>query len=288
MISLPRRTILEGMARNDPTSELEQALAFALDRDEFRLEYQPQVDLKTGAIVGFEALLRWQPVGAPAVSPDEFVPLLESSGLISGVGAWIIDTACGHWREWLDTGVVSPEQRLAINVSAHQFAQGNLGNLLQKALEDHALAASSLEIELTESAVMLDTHRTRKALRQIRRIGIGLSMDDFGTGYATLAYLRRFRFDTLKIDRSFIQRIRTKKKDLAIAFSMIQLAHILELRTVVEGVETPGQLASLRRMGCAIGQGHLFSRPLPAATVPDFMTEWSGIDGTPMAAGAGE
>ena len=270
------------MARELPTEQLEQELELALERDEFRLEYQPQVDLKTGGIVGFEALLRWYPADERETSPAEFVPMLESSGQISKVGAWIIDTACGRWREWLDAKLVSPGARISINVSPHQFANGNLGRLLRKAIERHALEPASVEIELTESAVLLDTSETRRALRQIRKLGIGLSMDDFGTGYATMAYLQRFRFDTLKIDRSFIQRICTNKKDLAIALSMIQLAHVLELKTVVEGVEKADQLASLRRMGCDIGQGHYFSHPLPADAVPDFLRDWAGVDGIPM------
>ena len=276
------------MATDNPMHITEQELEQALERREFHLEYQPQVDLKTGAITGFEALIRWQTQDGRRVSPDEFVPILESSGLISKVGAWIIDTACGHWREWLDHELVSPQARISINVSAHQVAEGNLVKLLKKAIERHELEPSSVEIELTESAVMLDTHDTRKALRQIRNIGIGLSMDDFGTGFATLAYLRQYRFDTLKIDRSFIQRICTRKKDLAIALSMIQLAHTLDLRTVVEGVEKPEQLASLRRMGCDVGQGHLFARPIPSEAVPDFLRDWDGIDGLMQAAGADE
>jgi len=263
--------------------QLKRELARGLERKEFRLRYQPQIDLKTGVVIGFEALLRWEPTAIPVVPPGEFVPVLENSGLISQVGAWIIDTACADWRQWLDSELVSDEERLCINVSAHQFAEGNLLELLKRALRDHELSPSSLEVELTESAVMLDTTATRKALRQIRNIGIGLSMDDFGTGYATLAYLRRYRFDTLKIDRSFIQRIRTSKKDLVIAFSMIQLAHNLELRTVVEGIETPEQLLSLRRMGCAIGQGHLFSHPLSAEAVPEFLKSWHGIEGARLA-----
>ena len=268
---------------------LERALRLALERDEFRLVYQPQVKLKTGAITGFEALLRWQPADdALTASPDEFVPMLESGGLISKVGAWIINTACGHWRQWLDHELVSPEAQISINVSAHQFAEGNLVKLLKTALAKHKLEPSNIEIELTESAVMLDTPETRKALKQIRKLGIGLSMDDFGTGYATMAYLRSYRFDTLKIDRSFIQRICSKKKDLAIALSMIQLAHTLDLRTVVEGVETPEQLVSLRRMGCDIGQGHYFSHPLAADKVPEFIRDWCGIDGMPVVVGAGK
>ena len=270
------------MGKEISSDQLRRELGRALEREEFRLQYQPQIDLKTGVVTGFEALLRWEPKGIPVVTPDEFVPVLENSGLISEVGAWIIDTACGHWRQWLDRELVSDEERLCINVSAHQFAEGNLLKLLKQALRDHELSPSSLEVELTESAVMLDTNTTRKALRQIRNIGIGLSMDDFGTGYATLAYLRRYRFDTLKIDRSFIQRIRTNKKDLVIAFSMIQLAHNLDLRTVVEGVETPEQLLSLRRMGCNIGQGHLFSHPLSADAVPEFLKNWRGIEGAPL------
>ena len=278
--------MLMTMKKGSSGRNLEQALQHALKRDEFRLEYQPQVDLKTGTITGFEALLRWHSEEIPDVSPEEFVPVLEASGQITRVGAWIIDTACGHWREWLDREFVSPEARISINVSAHQFADGNLLKYLKKAIDRHSLEPSSVEIELTESAVMLDTHETRKALRQIRNIGIGLSMDDFGTGFATLAYLRQYRFDTLKIDRSFIQRICSRKKDLAIALSMIQLAHTLDLRTVVEGVETPEQLVSLRRMGCDVGQGHFFSRPLAADAVTDFLANWGGIDGAKIKTGA--
>jgi EAL domain-containing protein (putative c-di-GMP-specific phosphodiesterase class I) len=236
----------------------------------------------TGEIFGFETLLRWTTESGQEMRPDEFVPVLETSGLITRVGAWIIDTACAHWRELLDRKLVSESMRLAINVSAHQFEKGNLPGLLRKSLVRHSLEPSMLEVELTESAVMLDTTNTRKALRQIRNLGIGLSMDDFGTGYATLAYLRRYRFDTLKIDRSFIQRICSRKKDLAIAMSMIQLAHILELKTVVEGIETAAQVASLRRMGCAIGQGHYFSRPLGAEAMIDFLQNWSGIDSSEL------
>jgi len=276
------------MAKDISMVVTEEQLEQALKRKEFRLEYQPQVDLRSGEITGFEALIRWQTGDARRVSPDEFVPMLELSGQITKVGAWIIDTACGHWREWLDDDLVSPEARISINVSAHQFAEGNLVKLLKKALERHELEPSSVEIELTESAVMLDTHETRKALRQIRNIGIGLSMDDFGTGFATLAYLRQYRFDTLKIDRSFIQRICSRKKDLAIALSMIQLAHTLDLRTVVEGVEKSEQLLSLRRMGCDVGQGHLFARPIPAEEVPDFLRDWDGIDGLVKAGDAVE
>lgn len=275
------------MSKNIYSQILERALGLALQRDEFHLVYQPQVNLKTGSITGFEALLRWQPEDDTlTVSPDEFVPLLESGGQISRVGAWIINTACSHWRSWLDRKLVSADARISINVSAHQFADGRLVKLLKKALKHHKLEPSSIEIELTESAVMLDTIDTRKALRQIRNLGIGLSMDDFGTGYATLAYLRSYRFDTLKIDRSFIQSICSKKKDLAIALSMIQLAHTLDLKTIVEGVETPEQLVSLRRMGCDVGQGHYFSQPLAADKVPGFIKQWNGIDGMPMLVGA--
>jgi len=275
------------MTTNITSQLLERALGLALERDEFHLVYQPQVDLKTRAISGFEALLRWQSTDdALTASPDEFVPMLESGGQISKVGEWIINTACGHWREWLDRELVSPQARISINVSAHQFAEGNLVKLLKMALAQHGLEPSNIEIELTESAVMLDTTETRKALRQIRNLGICLSMDDFGTGYATLAYLRRYRFDTLKIDRSFIQGICSKKKDLAIALSMIQLAHTLDLRTIVEGVETPEQVVSLRRMGCDVGQGHYFSHPLAADKVPDFIKDWNGIDDAPVVVGA--
>jgi EAL domain-containing protein (putative c-di-GMP-specific phosphodiesterase class I) len=256
---------------------LEHDIRRSLDEQEFALEFHPQIELASGRIAGFEALLRWRPDGAPAVPPVEFIPLLEEHGLISLVGAWVIDAACRERREWHERGLLPADCRLAINLSASQFLDDNLGPLLQQAIVRHDLAPSMIEAELTESVLMQDTAQTDRILAHIRGIGLKLSVDDFGTGYSSFAYLKRFHLDTLKIDRAFIQHLTTGAKDLTIATSIIQLSHALGLKTVAEGVETAEQLAVLHNVKCDFAQGYLFSRPLPAESVPDFVQGWRGL-----------
>jgi EAL domain-containing protein (putative c-di-GMP-specific phosphodiesterase class I) len=257
---------------------LEHDIRRSLDEQEFALEFQPQIELASGRIVGFESLLRWRPDGAPAVSPNEFIPLLEEHGLISLVGEWAIEAVCRQRREWHDRGLLPEECRIAINLSAHQFLDEGLGPLLQQMITRYDLAPAMIEMELTESVLMQDTAQTCRILARIRDIGFKLSVDDFGTGYSSFAYLKRFHLDTLKIDRAFVTHLATGAKDLTIATSIIQLSHALGLKTVAEGVETAEQLAVLHNMKCDFAQGYLFSRPLPAAAVPGFVQGWRGLD----------
>lgn len=276
------------MTNPDTTTRrmLEHNVRRSLNAREFELDFHPQIELASGRIAGFEALLRWRPDGECAVPPAEFIPLLEEHGLISLVGAWVIDAACRERRGWHEWGLLPEDCQLAINLSARQFLDEGLGPLLQQAIVRYDLAPSMIEIELTESALMQDTALTDRILAHIRDIGLKLSVDDFGIGFSSLAYLKRFHLNTLKIDRAFVRHLATGVKDLAIAASIIQLAQTLGLKTVAEGVENEDQLTLLRHLGCDCAQGYLFSHPLPASAVPGFVHSWCGI-GQPRVADSG-
>ena len=252
---------VEVLARHD----MEAALRRAVDNNEFVLYYQPKVGLDSGAIAGLEALLRWERPGHGLVSPAQFIPLLEETGLIVRVGAWVINEACRQMRQWLGSPI--GRVKIAVNVSSRQFAEGDLEADVVNALDAHALAADLLELELTEGSLMANTGRTVDILKRLKKRGVQISIDDFGTGYSSLAYLRRFPIDRLKIDIAFIRDITTNRDDAAIALTIIRMAHSLRLGVVAEGVETPAQLAYLRRHRCDQIQGYLFSKPLPAAEI---------------------
>jgi diguanylate cyclase (GGDEF)-like protein/PAS domain S-box-containing protein len=243
--------------------DLELALRRALDQDEFELFYQPKVDLHTGCLSGVEALLRWRRPGHGLVSPAEFVPVLEETGLIVRVGAWVIDCACRQIAAWCDAKVGAVH--VAVNVSSRQFAEGDLEGEVRRALERHKVSPALLELELTESALMSNAERTVLLLGELKRIGVKIAIDDFGTGYSSLAYLQRFPIDKLKIDIAFVRNITTNAGDAAIALAVISMAHSLRMRVIAEGVETPAQLEYLRRHRCDEMQGYYFSRPLPGA-----------------------
>ncbi|WP_124539831.1 putative bifunctional diguanylate cyclase/phosphodiesterase [Piscinibacter terrae] len=251
--------------------ELEAALSHALERDEFVLHYQPQVDARTGRMAGVEALLRWNRRGAGMVSPGQFIPLAERSGLIVAIGNWVIEAACRQIRTWLDAGVKPP--RVAVNVSARQFAEGDLDVVLRGAMRRHRVPAALIEVELTESMLVHDPDKTEILLSRLKALGIRLSLDDFGTGYSSLGYLQRFPIDTLKIDQSFIRRIGTQPDGGALADAVIALAHRLNLRVIAEGVETPQQHQHLLDQGCDEIQGYLFGKPMPA---PDLLERLAG------------
>lgn len=242
---------------------LDANLRRALERNELVLHYQPQLNLANGRVVGAEALIRWQHPELGMVSPAQFIPLAEESGLIVPIGEWVIDTACSQVKFWRGEGTMVP--RVAVNISARQFRQKNLLSVIEQSLQRHGLDASVLEIELTESMVMHDPDRTIQILRDMREMGLHISLDDFGTGYSSLGYLRRFPIDVLKVDQSFVRDVTSNPDDAAIAASIIALAHGLNLTTVAEGVETPGQMEYLMRHKCDVVQGYFFSKPLPAA-----------------------
>jgi predicted signal transduction protein with EAL and GGDEF domain len=240
---------------------MESALRRALDQGELALHYQPQVSCQDGTISGMEALLRWNSPRLGAVPPCDFIPLAEDTGLIVPLGGWVIREACRQNKAWQDAGL--PHVRVAVNVSAHQFRAGNLGDVVRGALEETGLEAQCLELELTES-VMADNSTTQDQLAELRAIGVTVSLDDFGTGYSSLGYLSRFSLDKLKIDQSFVRDITASQRSAAIAQATVALAHGLELSVVAEGVETAEQHDYLQTMGCTALQGYLYSRPVPA------------------------
>ena len=243
--------------------DLEADLRHALERDEFVLHYQPKADLNTGAITGVEALIRWNRPGQGTVAPDVFISTLEDTGLIVPVGAWVIRTACAEMQSWDRLGL--PPLSLAVNLSARQFRQADLAQMIALTLSETGLNASRLELELTESLLMEDNALSSGVLAEFARMGLRVAIDDFGTGHSSLSYLKRFSVDTLKIDRSFVRDTPDDPDDCAITTAIVAIAHSLRLKVVAEGVETKDQLAFLRGLGCDEMQGYLLSRPLPAA-----------------------
>ncbi|MDK6076888.1 EAL domain-containing protein [Massilia varians] len=241
---------------------IESALRNALERNEFVLHYQPQVDLKTGQIVGMEALLRWKHPELGMVPPGRFIGIAEETGLIVQIGAWVMRTACAQNKAWQDAGL--GRLRVAVNLSARQFGAADLVASLESVLADTMLDPDCLEIELTESLFMSEVTPAVDLLHRMKSLGVNLSIDDFGTGYSSLSYLSRFPIDVLKIDRSFVADITVDANDAAIVTSIIALAHNLKLAVIAEGVETLEQLDYLRSHGCDEMQGYFFSKPLAA------------------------
>ena len=255
--------------------DLELALRHALEHEQFILYYQPKVDLRTGRISGVEALLRWRRPGYGLVAPAEFVPVLEDTGLIVRVGAWVIQAACRQIAEWRDSEV--GPVRVAVNVSSRQFAEGDLEGEVTRALAQYGVAPELLELELTETALMSNAERTIVVLGKLKKIGVKVAIDDFGTGYSSLAYLQRFPIDKLKIDIAFVRNITCNPNDAAIALAIVSMAHSLKLSVVAEGVESRPQLEYLRRNRCDEIQGFYFSRALPALELGQMIAAGAGL-----------
>jgi EAL domain-containing protein (putative c-di-GMP-specific phosphodiesterase class I) len=247
-------------------------LRTALAKGEFRLHYQPFVDIKSGAVTGFEALLRWQHPDRGLMAPLEFIGLAEETELIVPIGAWVIQTACIDAASW------PRPLSVAVNLSAVQFRDTDLVTTVFGALASSQLAAGRLELEITESVFLDDNERTLAILHQLRSFGVRIAMDDFGTGYSSLSYLRSFPFDKIKIDQSFVRDLAGSHDSLAIVRAVTGLGAALGITTIAEGVETSGQLDSLRAEHCTEVQGYLFSRPRPAAELSEFFSDpkWSG------------
>jgi diguanylate cyclase (GGDEF)-like protein/PAS domain S-box-containing protein len=248
--------------------EVERDLGQALRRGELMLHFQPQVDAHNGVMVGAEALLRWNHPTNGFIAPVTFIPIAESADLIVEIGAWVIDEACRTLRQWQDQGVVGVS--MAVNLSAHQLRDGALVALVAAALQRHGLRGQDLELELTESAAMEDATVTIEVLQQLRDLQVRLAIDDFGTGYSSLSYLRLLPIQRLKLDQSFVREIGTEEDDEAICSATIALAHKLKLDVVAEGVGTELQHQYLRRHGCNVLQGYLFSQPVGAAEAMAF------------------
>jgi diguanylate cyclase (GGDEF)-like protein/PAS domain S-box-containing protein len=247
----------------------------ALDRDEFEVHYQPIIMLRTGRVIGFEALVRWNHPERGLLSPAEFIPFAEETGLIVPIGAWALEEACrqtAHWQAVRDADPETagePPLSISVNLAARQVADRTLAKTVADIIARTGIAAEAIVLELTENTLMLDTSSTIDALQALRSQGVRLSIDDFGTGYSSLSYLKRFPVEALKIDRTFISGLGRETEDTSIVEAIIRLAHALELSAVAEGLETPTQLETLRTLGCDYAQGYLLGRPRPASVIGD-------------------
>ncbi len=247
--------------------EVDSHLRHALQRNELFLHYQPLLDLATNRMVGCEALLRWNSPALGLVMPDRFIPLAEDTGLIVPIGDWVLRTACRQAKAWIDSG---KDIVIAVNTSPRQLRHPGIVESVERALAESGLPADRLELEITESFLIVDPNHTAGVLEQLDRLGVRLSLDDFGTGYSSLSYLKRYPFHTLKIDRNFIRDVLTDPNDRALVNAIIAMARSLNLNIVAEGVETVEQMEFLRQQGCDIIQGYHYSRPLSAAQVAQF------------------
>ncbi len=248
---------------------LESSLRKVFDRQELRVYYQPQVDLSSGRIIGVEALLRWQHPSGKIVSPSLFVPLAEETGLIVPMGEWIMRAACNQVREWQNAGF--GELRLGVNVSSQQFQQIDLPELVASILKETRLHPHFLNIEITETMVMNNVHEAIGILQTLHEVGVTISIDDFGTGFSSLSYLKDFPVDHLKIDRAFVQNLPYSKSEANIARHIVELAHTLNLKVIAEGVEREEQLLFLKELGCDEIQGYYFSKPVPAEEMTNLL-----------------
>ena len=248
---------------------IEAELRRALDRQELRLHYQPQVELSSGQVVGLEALVRWQHPERGLMAPVEFIPLAEESGLVVRLGDWVLRTACRQIKAWLDAGL-APRQT-AVNVSTVQLSRGQLVDSVKSALQDTGIPPDRLELEITETFLMVDRDQSFKTLRELKAMGVRLSIDDFGTGYSSLAYLQQIEADQLKIDLSFVRDMTINRGNASIVKAIIALGHGLGLEVIAEGVETEDQANRLRSLHCDVMQGYLISRPLPVEEITRFL-----------------
>ena len=248
---------------------MEKDLKKAVEADEFVVHYQPQVDIRSGRIVGVEALLRWQHPEKGLILPGDFIALAEDTGLIIPIGELVLRTACRQAKAWQLEGF--PPMRLAVNLSARQISQKSLVETIASVLAETGLNPSLLELEITESTAMQDMDFSINVLKQFREMGMNIAIDDFGTGYSSLNYLRRFPLTTLKIDRSFVRDVLTDVGDAAIVATIIVLAQNMKLKVIIEGVETEKQMAFFSQQECFEMQGYLFSQPVPADQIAVFM-----------------
>jgi diguanylate cyclase (GGDEF)-like protein len=257
--------------------QLESDLRQAIERNEFCVYYQPIVSLETGRLAGFEALVRWNHPRRGLVSPADFIPVAEETGLIVPIGEWVLNEACARVRQWQ---IDSPSHRslsLSVNLSARQVAQPDLLNRIKEALENSKLNSHCLKLEITESVVMENAEAAAQMFKQLRSLGVQLSIDDFGTGYSSLSYLHRFPLNYLKIDRSFVSRL-TTDNDNAIVRTISTLARNLGMEVIAEGIETEEQFQQLKMLGCEYGQGYLFSRPVANEGVDHLLSQDSKRD----------
>lgn len=250
---------------------LENSLRHAIERQEFLLHYQPKASLGSGMTTGLEALLRWQDPKSGLVSPVEFVPVLEETGLIIPVGEWVIGEVCAQIKAWEAAGITPVP--VAINLSGRQFLAQDLGSVVKRLLDEHRISPGLIEMEITESSLMVNTEEAVRTLEYLNSLGVSFAIDDFGTGYSSLSYLKRFPLDSLKIDRSFVRDITSDAEDAAITRAVISMAHSLGLKVVAEGVETEAQMSFLAANACDEIQGYYLSRPLTVADCSNWLRQ---------------
>ena len=241
---------------------LEADLRFAVERGELSMHYQPLISLKDGELIGFEALLRWNHSQKGFVSPAQFIPIAEDSGLIIPITKWILRQTCSQIAEWQKLSSYD-KLMISVNISGKHLTDETLVTDVQKALENAGITTDSLKLEITESAAMDNPEQSIQILHNLKKLGVQLSIDDFGTGYSSLSYLHRLPFDSLKIDRSFVSGVGERGENSKILQTIVSLAKNLRMRIFAEGIETEAQLAVLQNLGCDYGQGYLMSKPLP-------------------------
>jgi diguanylate cyclase (GGDEF)-like protein/PAS domain S-box-containing protein len=270
---------LQAVERVELTAELGTALA----RDELVLDYQPLIELRNGAIAGFEALIRWEHPTRGRLAPDRFIGLAESTGLIVAIGAWVIRTVCGQLRRWQDEHPATDGLEVSVNISAHQLTDGKLPAAVRAALLDSGIAPHQLTLEITEGLLVEDGERIQRQLRELKQIGVRLAVDDFGTGFSALSYLRSFPLDVLKIDRSFVAGIDHDPDRARLVRDIVEMAHNLGLTVVTEGIEEAGEAALVRNLQSDYGQGYWFSRPVDPATIGRMLSGGLAVDALPAA-----
>ncbi len=251
---------------------MESGLRRAVERNEFFLHYQPKVNLTTMRVEGFEALIRWTRDDGAIAPPADFIPVAEETGLIIPIGGWVVQEACRQIKRWQDEG--GEEWAVSVNLSALQFQDPALLSTIQEAVTASGIPPKLLEVEITESMVMIDAHKASSVMDAIASLGIGISMDDFGTGYSSLAYLKTFPLSALKIDQSFVRDILEDPGDMAIVSAVISMAKSLGIRTIAEGVETSRHVDLLAGLGADAAQGYHFSPPLPPKEVAAFLLQF--------------
>ncbi len=249
----------------------------ALDRQEFVLHYQPEIELATQRIVGLEALIRWKHPQFGMVPPMEFIPLAETSGMILPIGDWVLHEVCRQIQRWCNEDASNSALRVCVNLSARQFAREGLADHVEALLRNTGVSSRQLGLEMTESSLIPDMQTALEVLGSLRRLGISLLMDDFGTGYSSLSYLHSFPIDVLKIDRSFVGRMTEGEQPLQIVRTIVELARVLGMDVVAEGIETYEQYHLLRELGCRFGQGYFFARPLTADKVSHLLQLPGGV-----------
>jgi len=252
---------------------IDRDLRVAIERGEFEVHYQPEIDLRTGAIVGVEALLRWNHPELGLLLPEDFLDVAEDTGVIVGIGAWVLDQALRQAQGWAASAPDRPAMTLAVNLSGRQLSSPGLAPMIESLLGRHAWPADSLVIELDESVLIDDREATLEVLTHLREMGIRIAIDDFGTGFSSLSYLHRFPVDIVKIDQSFVVNLQTDGSGSPVVTAIIHMAHALDIVAAAEGVEEPQQLAGLRELGCDRAQGFWFSSALPASAVGALLLE---------------